>query len=195
MRHLHVPPRVPTSPDERADAPLLPSRTLGVKGTAPIRLAVESGELAGACFNWVSMRSAWQHALETGEVIVVLQLAAEALPDLPAVPLVRDVAKTDEARKLVSTAIYRASGLARPYALPPGTPPERIDLLRRAFLATLRDPEFLTDAKRARLEVSPLSGEEVERLVAGCSPPRSPPSPGCVPSSSTRAGWRCPRWR
>jgi hypothetical protein len=83
------------------------------------------------------------------------------------VPLVGDVAKTDEAQKLVSTAIYRASGLARPYALPPGTPPERIDLLRRAFLATLRDPEFLTDAKRARLEVSPLSGEEVERLVAG----------------------------
>jgi tripartite-type tricarboxylate transporter receptor subunit TctC len=139
----------------------------GYKGTAAIRLAVESGELAGACFNWVSMRSAWQHALESGQVIVVLQLAPKALPDLPAVPLVGDLAKTGEAQTLLSTGIYRASGLARPYALPPGTPKARVELLRRAFLATLRDPEFLADAKKTRLEVNPVSGEEVERLVAG----------------------------
>jgi tripartite-type tricarboxylate transporter receptor subunit TctC len=139
----------------------------GYKGTAAIRLAVESGELAGACFNWVSMRSTWQFALESGDVVVVLQLGPRALPDLPAVPLVGDLAKTHDARKLVSTAIYRASGLARPYALPPGTPKGRVELLRLAFLVTLRDPEFLADARKARLEVNPVSGDEVERLVAG----------------------------
>jgi tripartite-type tricarboxylate transporter receptor subunit TctC len=139
----------------------------GYKGTAAIRLAVESGELAGACFNWVSMRSAWQHALEQGQVIVVLQLAPQALPDLPAVALVGDLAKTDEARRLVATGVFRASSLARPYVLPPGTPAARVQLLRRAFLAALGDPEFLADARKARLEVSPVSGEEVERLVAG----------------------------
>lgn len=139
----------------------------GYKGTAAIRLAVESGELAGACFNWISMRSTWQFALESGDVVVVLQLGPRALPDLPAVPLVGDLAKTHDARKLVSTAIYRASGLARPYALPPGTPKGRVELLRLAFLATLRDPEFLADARKARLEVNPVSGDEVERLVTG----------------------------
>ena len=137
----------------------------GYKGTAAIRLAVDSGELAGACFNWVSMRTAWQHALDSGEVVVVLQLAARPLPDLPAVPLVTELATTDEARRLVAATILRASGLARPYAVPPGTPKERVQLLRRAFLATLRDPEFLAEAGKARLEVNPTRGEDVERLV------------------------------
>jgi hypothetical protein len=112
------------------------------------------------------MRGSWQHALESGQVTVVLQLAPKALPDLPAVALVGDLARTDEARKLVSAGIYRASGLARPYALPPGTPKDRVQLLRRAFVATLRDPEFLADARKARLDVVPTPGEEVERLVA-----------------------------
>jgi hypothetical protein len=56
--------------------------------------------------------------------------------------------------------------LARPYAAPPGTPKDRVQLLRRAFLATLRDPEYLAEAGKARLEVSPTRGEDVERLVA-----------------------------
>jgi tripartite-type tricarboxylate transporter receptor subunit TctC len=139
----------------------------GYKGTAAVRLAVESGELAGACVNWGSMRSAWQHALESGQVIPVLQLAPTALPDLPGVALVGDLARTDEARKLVSTGIHRASALSRPFALPPGTPKGRVQALRQAFLATFRDPEFLADAAKARLDVDPISGEEVERLVAG----------------------------
>jgi tripartite-type tricarboxylate transporter receptor subunit TctC len=138
----------------------------GYKGTAAIRLAVEAGELHGACFNWVSMRTAWWHALESGDVVVVLQLAPKALPDLPTVPLAASLARTDDARQLIDTTIHRASALARPYALPPGTPKDRVELLRRAFLATLRDPEFLADATKARLEVNPLPGEEVERLVA-----------------------------
>jgi tripartite-type tricarboxylate transporter receptor subunit TctC len=138
----------------------------GYKGTAAIRLAVESGELHGACFNWVSMRSAWQHALESGDVVVVLQLAPQPQPGLASVALVGDLANTEEARKLVSATIYRASALARPYVLPPGTPKARVQLLRAAFLAALRDPEFLADARKAKLEVNPRSGEEVEGLVA-----------------------------
>ena len=138
----------------------------GYKGTAAIRLAVESGELAGACFNWVSMRTAWQHALASGEVVVVLQLAARPLSDLAAVPVVTELARTEDARRLVATTIIRASGLARPYAAPPGTPKDRVQLLRHAFLAALRDPEYLAEAGKARLEVSPTRGEDVERLVA-----------------------------
>jgi len=139
----------------------------GYKGTAAIRLAVEAGELSGACFNWVSMRTAWQYPIQTGEVVVVLQLAAHALPDLPGVPLVTELVRSDDARRLLGVTILRGSALARPYALPPGTPQERVDILRRAFDAAFRDPEFLADAKRARLDVSPVNGEEVERVVAG----------------------------
>jgi tripartite-type tricarboxylate transporter receptor subunit TctC len=146
----------------------LPIRVVsGYRGTAAIRLAVEAGELDGACFNWASMRTAWQHALDSGEVIVVLQLAPRPLADLPAVPLVTDLPATDDARRLVAATILRASGLARPYALPPGTPPERVAVIRRAFQAALRDPGFLADAGRAKLDVTPVSGEEVERYVAG----------------------------
>ena len=137
----------------------------GYKGTAAIRLAVDSGELAGACFNWGSMRTGWQHAIEAGEVVVVLQLAARPLADLPAVSLVTELAKTDDAKRLVATTILRASGLARPYAAPPGTPKDRVQILRRAFLATLRDPEYLAEAGRAKIEVH-TRGEDVERLVA-----------------------------
>ena len=85
----------------------------GYKGTAAIRLAVDSGELAGACFNWVSMRTAWQHALDSGEVVVVLQLAARPLPDLPAVPLVSELATTDEARRLVAATICSSASCCR----------------------------------------------------------------------------------
>ena len=138
----------------------------GYKGTAAIRLAVESGELAGACFNWASMRTGWQHAIEAGEVVVVLQLAARPLADLPAVPLVTELAKTDDAKRLVATTILRASGLARPYVVPPGTPKDRVQILRRAFLATLRDPEYLAEAGKAKIEVHATRGEDVERLVA-----------------------------
>ena len=77
-----------------------------------------------------------------------------------------ELARTDDARRLVATTILRTSGLGRPYALPPGTPRDRVPVLRRAFLATLRDPEVAADAKKARLDVSPTPGEEVERLVA-----------------------------
>jgi tripartite-type tricarboxylate transporter receptor subunit TctC len=95
----------------------------GYKGTAAIRLAVESGELAGACFNWVSMRGAWRHALESGQVVVVLQLAPQALPDLPAVPLVGDLARTDEARKLLSAgrAAWPGRTCSRPGRPGPGS--------------------------------------------------------------------------
>jgi tripartite-type tricarboxylate transporter receptor subunit TctC len=138
----------------------------GYRGTAAIRLAVDSGELAGACFSWGSMRTGWQHAIEAGEVVVVLQLAARPLADLPAVPLVTELARTDDAKRLVATTILRAGGLARPYAAPPATPKDRVETLRRAFLATLRDPEYLAEAGKAKIEVHPTRGEEVERLVA-----------------------------
>ena len=137
----------------------------GYKGTAEIRLAAEGGEIAGACWQWESIKVTWRKALEAGEAVVVLQVAPKPLPDLPNVPLAASLAKTEEARQLIQAAIIVPTAIARVYALPPGTPADRVQTLRTAFMATLRDPEFVADAKRANLDIDPIGGEELQRLV------------------------------
>ncbi len=137
----------------------------GYKGTAEIRLAAEGGEIAGACWQWESIKVTWRKALEAGDATIVLQIAFKPLPELPNVPLVTSVAKTEEARQLVQAAIVVPTAISRVYALPPGTPADRVQTLRAAFLATLRDGEFVADAQRANLGIDPIGGEELQRLV------------------------------
>jgi tripartite-type tricarboxylate transporter receptor subunit TctC len=138
----------------------------GYKGTAEIRLAAEAGELAGACWGWGSLQATWRKALDAGEVQVVLQITRKPHRDLPNVPVAIDYAKTDEARRILEAAVFNDSVLVRTYTLPPGTPKDRVQILRKAFQDTLRDPAFLAEAERAKLEIEPVSGEEVERTVA-----------------------------
>ena len=137
----------------------------GYRGTGDIRLAVEQGELAGACLNWSSMRSAWGEALRTGEVTVVLAVSPRPIPELPGVPLAIELVRTAEARRLVEIGVHDQGALARPYVLPPGSPAGRVQLLRQAFRATFDDAQFRTEADRARLEVDPVSGEELAQAV------------------------------
>ena len=137
----------------------------GYKGTAEIRLAAESGEVAGACWQWESLRATWRQGLESGDVAVLLQVAQKPLPDLPNVPLASSLAKTEEARQMIHAGIIVPSEISRPYALPPGTPVDRVQALRVAFLETMRDPEYVAEAQRSKLEVDPLGGEEVSRIV------------------------------
>lgn len=145
----------------------LPIRPVGgYKGTADIRLAVESGEIDGSCLGWDSLSSTWQKALEAGEVIVVLQAAPKPHVELPNTPLAIDFAKTDQARRLIQAGIHGPAALIRPYSLSPGTPKERVKTLRDAFTATMKDADFLAEAKKAKLEIGPASGEEVEKIIA-----------------------------
>jgi tripartite-type tricarboxylate transporter receptor subunit TctC len=138
----------------------------GYKGTAEIRLASEGGELAGSCWGWGSVRATWRKGLDSGEVQIVLQITAKPHPELPNVPLAISYAKTDEARRILETAVHNDSTLVRAYTLPPGTPKDRVQILRQAFQATLRDPAFLAEADKARLEIAPVTGEDIERTVA-----------------------------
>src|SRR5258705_6355818 len=94
----------------------------GYKGTAEIRLAASSGELGGACWSWESMRSTWRGALDSGEVVAVLQTSARTFPDLAGVPLALSLAKTDEARQLIKVGGQNAAAFPRPTLLPIGTP-------------------------------------------------------------------------
>ena len=138
----------------------------GYKGTAEIRLAASSGEVGGACWSWESMRSTWRSALDSGEVIAVLQTSARPFPDLTGVPLALNLAKTDEARQLIKVGIQNAAAFARPLALPPGTPKDRVLTLRKAFQETLKDAAFLAEAEKAKLTLEPATAEELEKMVA-----------------------------
>jgi tripartite-type tricarboxylate transporter receptor subunit TctC len=137
----------------------------GHKGTAAIRLAVESGELAGACFSWESMKVTWRSALQTGDLVVVLQVVNKPFPDLPNVPLAINLAKTDEARRLLKLGVQDAAAYARPFVLPPGTPKERVELLRKAFNDTLSDKGFLAETEKAGLGLDPVSGEDLRKMI------------------------------
>ena len=139
----------------------------GYKGTSEIRLAAESGEVAGGCWTWDSIRATWSKAVESGEVVVVLQILPKPHPELANVPLAISYAKSDEARQLIQVGIQDPSDYYRPYVAPPGTPKERVQVLRKAFQETLRDPELLAEAKKSKLDIEPVTAEELEKSVAG----------------------------
>ena len=137
------------------------------KGTADIKLAAEGGELAGGCWAWESIKTMWRKGLETGDVAVMVLAMPKKHPDLPNVPLAIDYAKGEEGRRLLKYGIHDTAIITRPYFLPPGTPKDRVQLLRKAFSETLNDPEFLAEAKKSNLDIEPVSGEEMEKVVAG----------------------------
>ena len=139
----------------------------GYKGTADIRLAAEGGELAGACWSWEAIKSTWTKGLQSGDVNIILQALPKAHPDLPKVPLAINYAKNEDARQLIRIGIHDAADIARPFVMPPGTPKDRVQLLRSAFVATLRDSAFLAEAEKSKLDVDPITGEEMEKIVAG----------------------------
>jgi tripartite-type tricarboxylate transporter receptor subunit TctC len=99
------------------------------------------------------------------QITILTQLALAKHPDLPDVPLIVDLAKNDEQRQILKLIFARQS-LGRPYLAPPGVPAERVAMLRKAFMDTMADKEFLAEAEKAQLEITPIAGEAVQKLVA-----------------------------
>jgi tripartite-type tricarboxylate transporter receptor subunit TctC len=161
--------------DPTYNIPLILKQVLGVpvqvvggyKGIAGILVAAEGGEVAGACWQWESIKTTWRKALDAGEVSVVVQINRQPHPELPNVPNAVSLAKSDAERNLLQAGILDPAAITRLYALPPGTPKAQIQILRKAFLETLKDPEFLEEAKKLNIEVKPMSGDDLEKLVAG----------------------------
>ena len=146
----------------------LPIRVIdGYKGVADVRLAADAGELAGYCGGWESVKLQWRKAVEAGQVSVVLQVTTKKNPELPNVPLAIDFAKTEEARRLLKYAVHDVAIMQRLFFLPPGTPKDRIRLLRKSFLDTLQDPEYIAESNKTSLTIGPVSGEEIEGIVSG----------------------------
>ena len=139
----------------------------GYKGTSEIRMAAESGELAGGCWTWDSIRATWTKAIQSGDAVVVLQLLSKPHPELASIPLAQSLAKSDEARQLMQAGVQDPADYYRPYVLPPRTPKDRVGILRKALQDTMKDPDFLADAAKSRLDIDPVTGTELENLVRG----------------------------
>jgi tripartite-type tricarboxylate transporter receptor subunit TctC len=138
----------------------------GYSGTATVRQAAENGEVNGGCWAWESIKVTWKSGLDAGDVVVLGQATRQKLPDLPDVELASDLAKTPEDKELILDGLTLPSTIARPYAVHPDTPGDRVQALRQAFMAVFKDAEFLDEAQKAGLDVAPLSGEEVDRIVS-----------------------------
>lgn len=131
-----------------------------------VNLAMERGEVSGRCgWSWSSVVSTRPQWLENKTVNLLVQLSTAKHPDLPDLPLVMDLAKSADDKALL-TLVFARQALGRPFVAPPNIPADRVKALRDAFMATMSDPEFLADAKKSELEITPVSGEEVAQLVA-----------------------------
>jgi len=137
----------------------------GYPGGNDVSLAIERGEVDGRCgWSWSSVtttRPAW---IETGKIVVLVQMSLQKHPDLPDVPLIMDMAKTDE-QKQIFTLIFSRQIMGRPFFAPPGLPADRRAALRKAFDDTMKDKDFLADAAQNKIEINPVSGEQIQTMI------------------------------
>jgi tripartite-type tricarboxylate transporter receptor subunit TctC len=134
----------------------------GYKGGADARLAVESGEVDGYCGSWQTVETVWRSAYESGKIHAVLQASLESHPKYKQVPVAINYAKTDLAKQLVGVA-DSAHGAQFPYTVPPGLPKDRLELLQKAFVNTLKDPEFLAEANKSKLDIEGIDGPTITK--------------------------------
>jgi tripartite-type tricarboxylate transporter receptor subunit TctC len=157
------------------DIPALENTLLGTKfrvvsgypGSREINLAIEQGEVQGACGIGLSSIEVQYPDWATGDKIRILaQEATKGNPALDAkgIPLTSSLAKTDEQRQIMEL-VYSQEVFGRPFILPPGSPADRVAALRKAFLAAFDDKDLLAEAQTMRLDVAPISGAEVQALV------------------------------
>ena len=136
----------------------------GYKGGADARLAVESGEVDGYCGSWQTVETVWRSAYESGKIRAVLQASLEPYAKYKDVPLAISFVKNDLARQLVTVA-DSAHGAQFPYTVPPGLPKDRLELLQKAFVDTLKDPELLAEAKKSKLDIEVIDGPTITRKL------------------------------
>jgi tripartite-type tricarboxylate transporter receptor subunit TctC len=136
----------------------------GYKGTAEVRIAIDGGELDGGCWTWDGPTAGW---VQRQNMTVVVQGLPKPHPLFPKASLVAHYAKTDEARELVEAGIHNVNAMLVPYVLPPGTPKDHVQTLGKAFMDTMKDPQFIEEAKTANLKIDPVSASEMRGMVEG----------------------------
>jgi len=154
--------------------PLMLNAVLGAKfkvvpgypGGSEIYLAMERGEIAGrATQSWAGWKAQKPDWIAERKITPLAQGGRKRHPELAAIPLLTEFARSDEDRRLIELMLS-SDEVARPIFAAPGTPAERVALLRGAFMATMLDPDFLDDAKKMKLDIEPMSGEEAQAIIA-----------------------------
>lgn len=138
---------------------------LGYQSNADIWLALEKGEVDAFCSGWGAIPSRKPEWIAGDKISVLVQFAKEPDPHLPNVPTIFDLGLPDEMKKAIGFLI-RSDAVTRPVFAPPEIPADRAAALRMAFMATMRDPEFLEAAKRSDMEIDPTDADETARIVA-----------------------------
>jgi tripartite-type tricarboxylate transporter receptor subunit TctC len=136
----------------------------GYESTPKIHLAMESGEVHGTIANWSTLKAINPGWIAEKKIRILAQWALTKNPELKDVPMFLSQAKTDAERAALELMLARLE-YGRPFFLPPNVPAARVDALRRAFDATMKDPAYLAEADKLKIEVDPLKGEEVAALV------------------------------
>src|SRR6185312_362539 len=144
----------------------------GYPGGKEVQLAMETGEVEAECGSYSSLKTEQPGWIRDHRVNFLVTIGFTRDADLPQVPTVMELAKS-ETQKKIFTIIMAQQRAGRPILAPPGLPPDRLEALRRAFDQTVKDPEFLADAKRIGLEVNPAGGVELQQLMTEiyASPP------------------------
>jgi len=139
---------------------------IGYKGAADRLLAMQQGELQGNCgMNITTILNLAPQLLENGDLIIIVQSGMHPHPLLPKVPLTQSFGATERERAILTT-IYSQMEIARVFAAPPGTPKDRVRILREAIMKSMQDPSLVDEAKRLKLDLDPMSGEEAARIVS-----------------------------
>ncbi len=147
----------------------------GYKGTADVRLAIDSGEVEGFFNTWTSSKITSLDKFTSGEWLVLAQLGDTPIKDLPFpnAPTIPAMAKSDEQRQLLRFGTSVPNAFGKVYVLAAAVPADRAAALEAAFMKAMADKELLAEAVKGRLEIDPLFGEEIHRLVGdflGMSP-------------------------
>jgi tripartite-type tricarboxylate transporter receptor subunit TctC len=158
------------------DLPMMLNLTLGTKfkvisgyeGTGTILVAMRRKEVDGGCWTWESMRTTARPMLEAkGDERLIPYLIHRRWdePEVRDLPLIPEVLKKDQDKLAAYKTWVATYEFQRPYSVPPGTPKERVELLRKAFADTLKDPEFIAEAKKVKFQVTYTPGEQIEKYV------------------------------
>jgi tripartite-type tricarboxylate transporter receptor subunit TctC len=148
---------------------------LGYKGTADVRMAIESGEVDGLFNSYTSLKITSFEKMKSGEWLLLAQLSEKPIKDLivPNVPTIPQITKSNEHRQLLKFGTSTPNDFGKVYVVPPGTPPDRAMALEKAFEKVFADKELQVDANKGKLEIDPIFGEEIHKLVVeflGMSP-------------------------
>jgi tripartite-type tricarboxylate transporter receptor subunit TctC len=139
----------------------------GYRDMAKVKLAMERGEVQGIGDDgWADLKSNFPDMIKRHQINILLQLGLKKEPDLPDVPLLNDLAKTPEQKAIFDFITESIASMGKPFATSPGVPADRVALLRKAFDETMKDPGFLADAKKLDIYVNPISGADIQGMIA-----------------------------